>query len=276
MESLRPDSDDLDRFKSRNKKTSGALAPKASTKAVKAERPVRTNNSSVFLLIMILIVVSGFLVWSYMDQRSRIDGLQAELKGASDFIGRSKLLMARFEGELNVTGAEIEQSGSAVQQKLIFLDGEMRKLWGVSNDRNKKDIQKNAKSLTSIIEEIKLIRGQQEKAVELDKASQKAMSNLSSQVGIFHKKTGKLDGRISMLANEAVITRDEQEEALKGMTQELARFKSLLKQLDENKKALASIDASRLQLNERVVSLERKLNKLQLSFKKPTKALDVQ
>jgi len=79
-----------------------------------------------------------------------------------------------------------------------------------------------------------------------------------------------------MLANEAVITRDEQEEALKGMTQELARFKSLLKQLDENKKALASIDASRLQLNERVVSLERKLNKLQLSFKKPTKALDVQ
>jgi len=183
-----------------------------------------------------------------------------------------------------VTGVEMEQSGTAVQSKLAFLDSEMRKLWGVSNDRNKKLIQDNTGAVNGLSAKLEKITQQQTREAERNKVmsvqQQAALDSLSSSL---QTNTSKLDSRISMVANEAVITRDEQEGVLGAMEQELAQvgvlskqFGVLSKQFQESKKAIASIDASRRQLNERVVGLERKLNKLQLKLKPAPKSPDVQ
>ena len=150
MESLRPDREDLDQFKNRNKKQPKSAAVKQSRKSEKVVKPVRENSRMTPLLVMALVLLVGVFAWAYLKQQEKILVMEEELKDAADFIGRSKLLMARFEGELNVTGTELEQSGSAVQSKLAFLDDQMRKLWVVSNERNKKDIKGNAEALALV------------------------------------------------------------------------------------------------------------------------------
>ena len=150
MESLRPDRDELDRFKSRSsenkkdpksKKTGQASSPSAAASnapvaVVAAKIPVW-----VTMLLVVLLAGAGGMAWLFVEQQTQIASLQESLNKASGTIDQGQLLMARFEGELSETGSELEQSGSAAEKKLAFLDSEMRKLWAVANERNKKSIQ---------------------------------------------------------------------------------------------------------------------------------------
>ena len=280
MESLRPDREDLDQFKKRNIKTQKSVEGQNKIKVEKRVRSERQSSGLLTWFMLLVIVLGGFFAWFYIEQQSKLLALEEELQGASDFIGRSELLMARFEGELNTTGTEIEQSGSVVQKKLAFLDGEMRKLWVVSNERNKKAIKANADSYISLKEELSVLkqwRKDFEVANKKSKIKQEAtISSLSLQSTVLQGEVENLKGRVLLMANEATILREEQEETVGELKVGVKQIESLSKQLAESKKAISSIDASRLQLNERVVSLERIINKLQLNIKNNTKASDVQ
>mgnify|MGYP000577168307 CR=1 FL=1 len=277
MESLRPDREDLDQFKSRNKKIPKSTSAK---KTHQPAKPVRESSRMMPLLIVVLVLLSGFFAWAYLEQQEKLFAMQEELKGATDFIGRSKLLMARFEGELNVTGTEIEQSGSAVQSKLAFLDGEMRKLWVISNERNKKTIKDNANSLSLIKGDVKAVNQWRDKFEGLTKTAQlkqaAALNGLSLQSSVLQGESEELDGRVLLLSNEVAIMREEQSEALEGVKEKVELIASLSKQLVESKKAISSINASRRQLNDRVVGMEQQINQLQLSIKTKAKVSDVQ
>jgi len=277
MESLRPDREDLDQFKSRNKKIPKSTSVK---KTHQPAKPVRESSRVMPLFIVALVLLSGFFAWAYLAQQEKLLVMQEELKGASDFIGRSKLLMARFEGELNVTGTEIEQSGSAVQSKLAFLDGEMRKLWVISNERNKKTIKENANSLSLIKGDLKAVKQWRDKFEKVTKTAQlkqaAILNGLSLQSSVLQGESEELGGRVLLLSNEVAIMREEQSEALEGVREEVALIASLSKQLVESKKAISSINASRRQLNDRVVGMEQQINQLQISIKARAKVPDVQ
>jgi len=277
MESLRPDREDLDQFKSRNKKIPKSTSVK---KTHQPAKPVRESSRVMPLFIVALVLLGGFFAWAYLAQQEKLLVMQEELKGASDFIGRSKLLMARFEGELNVTGTEIEQSGSAVQSKLAFLDGEMRKLWVISNERNKKTIKENANSLSLIKGDLKAVKQWRDKFEKVTKTAQlkqaAILNGLSLQSSVLQGESEELGGRVLLLSNEVAIMREEQSEALEGVREEVALIASLSKQLVESKKAISSINASRRQLNDRVVGMEQQINQLQISIKARAKVPDVQ
>jgi len=277
MESLRPDREDLDQFKSRNKKIPKSTSVK---KTHQPAKPVRESSRVMPLFIVALVLLGGFFAWAYLAQQEKLLVMQEELKGASDFIGRSKLLMARFEGELNVTGTEIEQSGSAVQSKLAFLDGEMRKLWVISNERNKKTIKENANSLSLIKGDLKAVKQWRDKFEKVTKTAQlkqaAILNGLTLQSSVLQGESEELGGRVLLLSNEIAIMREEQSEALEGVREEVALIASLSKQLVESKKAISSINASRRQLNDRVVGMEQQINQLQISIKARAKVSDVQ
>jgi len=277
MESLRPDREDLDQFKSRNNKIPKSTSAKKTHQAVK---PVRKSSKMTPLFVVILVLLSGFFAWAYLEQQEKMLNMQEELKGASDFIGRSKLLMARFEGELNVAGTEIEQSGSVVQSKLAFLESEMRKLWVISNERNKKAIKDNTNSLSLIKGDVKVANQWRDKFEKEAKTAQfkqaTTLNSLSLQSSVLQGESEKLSDRVLLLANEVAIMREEQGESLESVKKEVALIASLSKQLAESKKAISSINASRLQLNERVIGMERQINNLQLGIKTKAKASDVQ
>ena len=154
MEGLRPDRDEVDSFQ-RNRKSGGkksSSAPEAKTSSElkpNKKRPVvakeAKSGSSIAVWIM-MAVIAGAVSWfgweGYKQQQSLKD-MHTELNDALVFLRQSKLLMARLEGELSETGAELEESGTDAQKKLKFLDSEVRKLWGVAYDRNRKSIAVN-------------------------------------------------------------------------------------------------------------------------------------
>ncbi len=257
MEGLRPDRDELDQFKHRSARTvkkTSASAPKVPV--VRSKPPV-----GLWFFVVILIAVCGFLGFGLWQQQDALTQLRKQINNTEGFVGQSKLLMARLEGELSETGAELEQSGSAVEKKLDFLDSEMRKLWGVSNDRNKKAIQANEAAVAGLESRIVAVLADQKKLAKklesVASSNEKLLSDLQSQLSAMEK-------RIALAASEASITREATTEELANLRQRLDKIEAAGSKSADNAKAIESINASRRQLNERVVDLERQLNQLKL------------
>jgi len=257
---MRPERDELDRFKSRK----DAQKVKPAKKSPSATTSSGTASKPVFLtfLVVILVFASGALGWGYMQQEARVSELKAELDDAIGFISQSKLLIARLEGELNQTGEELEQSGSAAAQKLKFLDSEMRKLWGVSNDRNKKAIQSNADALVGL--EAKLL-GQQKTVGGKVASLEQGQASFEKLMLDVQTSIKAVRSQVSLASGEMAITREAINEDLSLLRDEIEQLSQLADQIKRNQKAIAAIDTSRKQLNERFVALDRKVNEIQLS-----------
>lgn len=269
MDGLRPEVDELDRFKNRS-------APKAKVEAqkkgaVQSPQRVQIKSSSSFpiTVIFLLFVCAGTaFTWFSWKQQIEITSLKSQLSDASGFIDQSKLLFARLDGKLSETGVELAQSGSAAEKKLAFLDAEMRKLWGVAYDRNKKAIEDSQASLKKIESNLASMQRDQAAAV-------KGMSNLAEELKKVAKRAESNGSRLGSLVNEISVLRTDQEVVNADLKESLIENK---KHVDVVKKdtqdylaktakfdlSIESINASRRQLNERIVELDKKINALQL------------
>ncbi len=265
MDSLRPERDELDQFKKRSAKAPKTPKTPARGPAGSAEVSVKQAASPLRSVVMLLLVLaSGGLSWASYHQQQEVAALQKQLDDALSFIGQSKLLIARLEGELNITGEELAENGTAVEKKLAFLDSEMRKLWGVTNDRNKKAIRDNTEALDAMRGKIAAYEKQLKAAND---GYQLKLSELNTKVVRLERSQSGVESRISVVASESAITREAINDELAGLKKALARLDKQEKLISENQKAISSIDASRRQLNERVIDLERKLNEMQLGRK---------
>lgn len=294
MDSLRPDRDDLDLYNSRKNKNKSAKAALGKSgekaKGVNASRPVSPGASAqltgsnekakssggsplmIVLLLLMILALAG-LSYLYWQQSQTVTGLEKRLTDADEFIGQSKLLFARLEGEVTETGAELLQTGTSAEKKMAFLESEVRKLWAVAYDRNRKTIQAHEKSIETLGKKI----ADSQKTIAAQKASLSALKAESK------KGLAVLDGRVASMSGELSITRAEQEESLKLLEQKLTSIGSSNEALEkriesvqlsvsestkvqlENQQSLSSIDDSRRQLIKRVIDLEGRLSKLSAS-----------
>ncbi len=260
MEGLRPERDELDQFKHRAAR--GGKQKSAPPQGRSVAAPARSRGG-LWGGIIILLVVCGFLGFGLWQQQEALAQLRKQINDTEGFVGQSKLLMARLEGELNETGAELEQSGSAVERKLEFLDSEMRKLWGVSNDRNKKAIQANDAAIAGLEERIAQLVATQ-KALTKSVAGYEGAT--SQKLAALTQQLAAMDNRVALAASEASIMREATGEELRALSTKLSSFEKAQAVVAENAKAIESINASRRQLNERVVDLERQLNQLRVQL----------
>jgi chromosome segregation ATPase len=255
---MRPEADEQDRFKSR---TTNQKAAPVSAKSTPKPHPKSAKQPFLLIaLVCVLVCVSGALTWGFMQQEQQISQLDRDLKDAIGFVSQSKLLIARIEGELSETGEELEQSGSAAARKLAFLDSEMRKLWGISNDRNKKAIAANTLGREAL--QAKLNR--QEK--KLDDVG-KSLDAFESSFGRIDASIRAIETKVSLASGEMAITRESISEDLDVLRGEVAGIRALQLEIKDNKKAIAAIDSSRKQVNERLVRLSEQMNQLQLQSK---------
>lgn len=278
MDGLRPERDELDRFqsratpsKSKKQKPKSTPVEKDSGSGVKGSAPLFVGS---FALTLVLF---GFLGWAYMKQNKALTDVQRDLTEAMEFVNQSKLSMARLEGELSQTGAEIEQSGSAAAEQLKFLDSEMRKLWGIAGDKNRKAISQNSDAIAGLGVRVSQIKDKQLKSLEAQLAEQgKQLTALQSKVGSSEelaKQVASIKKQFATSQSELLLTREALENDIAELEKSIARMgdsitglsnSSMTQQVAENAKAIASIDASRRQLNERIVALDRRLNELKL------------
>lgn len=275
MDGLRPEVDELVRFKNR---AAGSVkeSPKQNKPKPAKEPKAKPASGSGLSGVLILLVIAAFAVfgWYSWQQQQEIDRLSARLGDASGFMDQSKLLIARLEGKLSETGEVLAETGTSAEKKLAFLDSEMRKLWGVSNDRNKKSIEENQAALASL--ETQLDKLQKSYSAETKSLKQDLLA-VTSEMKEVLKLAQSFESKVNGVANQISAFRADQESINSSMKNQLAQQKQLVEGFKNDTKSylerlakvdlsLESINASRRQLNERVVDMDKKLNDVLLKL----------
>lgn len=324
MDDLRPDVDEVRRFqqeRAKSAKVKTTPATDAESKPSQAQRtpnvtkkmevsggdvakaqytatPAKKNYFNLLLALMIICLAVGAAYYG-RQQQLLIEQMDENLAYATDYMKQSKLLMARLEGRVHETGSELEQSGSAVDQKLQFLDSEMRKLWGVAGDTNKKliaqtqseidsiktvttgltdavisqerksQVQQNSidelqTSLTAKAKEIVSLQASLAKQSADNTQLVKTLEQLKTQIKTLETAQAKLATDLLVQVQEAKSEIASVNEAVKSSADAESPFEKRIKNTEAS---IESINATRRQVNERIVTIERRLNDIQLLLK---------
>ncbi|WP_417545242.1 hypothetical protein [Marinobacter sp.] len=315
MEPIRPDDDELRAerpFGAAEQKAPAQKKPKSSAEAVggksKPPKPVKGSDNSngggrsglaVLWLLVIAVAIASVAGW--YSQNQRIQVLESQLEEADYWARQSKLALARFEGDLSETGESLQERGASLtdqiesqKKQLNEANSEIRKLWVIANERNKKrldDHQERVAAAEAGIAESKKALADVGSAVEKVRTSLGAdLASLTKQTETSvaaledanRQATEQLTALSKQLADvdqvvERRVRRFEQEQKLgiSGMEGRLSVLEKKLAGLSGNagdqalknelaavKKNVQAIDSSRAQLTSRLVRLSEEVNQL--------------
>jgi chromosome segregation ATPase len=207
------------------------------------------GNTIAILALVGLIAAAGFGWLQYQDLLARHDSLQA----------RFELL----ESRLSSTDESVTQSGAAMQlnisknkDELKKHWSEIRKLWGVSNDKNKSKIAANKKDIAFLV--------QKRSAIE------KSVAKLNTELDT---KIDKANSRISDIGVEALSLTEElnvTQQALRSYSDKLNQLKASMAETDatvvKNVDAIEAMDSFRRKTTQKLYELEQRSQRLQTTL----------
>lgn len=155
-----------------------------------------------------------------------------------------------LQDKLTNTGEQANLSVDAMKIILKELEHEVRKLWDVSNKRNKNDIANNASRLD---QQNKLLSQSAGQIEILSKDINKQEKQLSAQIIAAMEKNNASDADLAKKINGL----DSQIKAALANNP-----KNLAETLSEHDKAIKAMDGSRLQFMKRINALEKELKAL--------------
>lgn len=224
MSTIKPERDEIASHQSRLNKRPQAEGP--SRPAASRAAPAKSSSMAVFAFLLALIGIgtAAFSVWQ----------LQAAQQSLASAGGR----IAELEARLNLTNTESDQSVTKIHEKLEWADSEIRKLWGVAQDTNRKAIQANKSQLEGVDKIAKTAAADAKKANEVAGSQQSTLASLRSQsseqqlvltranekIGVLEEQlrqaddeTGKLQAQVDKLQNTLTGRVASNEEAIKAI-----------------------------------------------------------
>ncbi|MFN2360498.1 MAG: hypothetical protein ABR522_05395 [Marinobacter sp.] len=324
MEPIRPDDDEVRAGTKREEGLSAQREPQAGKKATaagakKPEPPAQAGTGGGgsrkqegkssggggsgrgVMLGIGLLIVAGAAGAGWYQQEQRIQTLEGQLEEADYWARQSKLALARFEGELSETGESLQEKGQSIEdrlsdqdERLDTADSEIRKLWGVANDRNRKRLDDHQSTLESLQADVESGKSDREELttslneLEADLASrmEEVASDLEKQVTEVREAGQKNASRLTELDEsldgvdklvERQLVRFEREQkltidglesriaALENATEELSggdQLEAVRGDLSELVERVEAIDSSRSQLTSRLVRLSEEVSDL--------------
>jgi len=303
MEPIRPDDDEL-----RAARDSNAEQPKENRPGKGGMPPEKPGNGggggrkgrSGFWGFLAILIVAGAGAAGWYQQSERIARMESQLEEADYWARQSKLALARFEGELSETGEDLQQTGQSIEQRfsdqeerLDTADSEIRKLWGIANDRNKSrlnDHEARLDALNKTVEQAATERAALSAALDsfeesigsqisaLESSLQKDLQVRDERADAQQSALGELRASVSSMEDlvESRIRRLEREQSLtidglEGRISSLEKatealtggeIESIRSELNSLKRTVESIDASRAQLTSRLVRLSEEVSQL--------------
>lgn len=214
-----------------------AEAPKP---APTAEPEPRSGGGSSFLAIVALLLAmaglggAGFLYTQWQDTRAML--VDAE--------SRIQQLEKRFEMSGEESAASVEVLNAKVKENA----SEIRKLWGVSYDTNRKGISTNQSGVAS---------------------NKKEIAALSKKVGSLDgavKKVAALESELANLKASTVSASRETKDTVAKLERQLSSVRAdLTARVGANEEAVQSIDTYRRTVNKDLVQLRDAIRSLQSS-----------
>ncbi|MDO3381869.1 hypothetical protein [Gilvimarinus algae] len=183
----------------------------------------------------------GYLAWQLTESNKALVAAQNRITD--------------LEARLDLNSDQSSETVDEIRDKLEWADSEIRKLWGVSHDTNRKKITANEDALAALKKQVG--------AVEKDAASARA-----SAASIKRELEGRLQALSTQLssATKAVETLRSSADQLQSLsldvqrlTQQMPGLRDLASRVKTNEEAIAAIDAYRRNLNRDILQLRQQL-----------------
>ena len=203
-------------------------------------------SNRIFSVILLLgLAAAG---WSLFVQ-------QEELAEERERLDQANQRLVVLEERLSATDNAMMQEGQDTKEQIGFWQDEIRKLWAVSNERNKKWIKDNERSINKITASI-------DGVVASTRNIQAAVDRHESA---FEQQQGIIDQLASLELQLQQIVRS-QRDLVDKVNKVNASFSQIRGDLSgkvkDNVEAIESIDAYRVTLNTKIRELELRLNQL--------------
>ncbi|MBB3169373.1 hypothetical protein [Simiduia aestuariiviva] len=221
--------------------TAGKAAPARPTRPQPSPRPAPKPSQTLATLALLIafagVAGSGYLAWQLQQSKTESAVMRGQLEGR----------IAELEGKLSMTEGEVMESAEAFKAKLVWADSEIRKLWGVSYDTNRKAIAANTEAIEAL-------------GKKLDSSNSKLLADVKKQLG-------SVDGKLlaaQATVDEQIDRMHRQIDKLAGLEKQLTQLKSdMTGRLKSNEEAIKAIDIYRLTVNRDLVTLKEQVNALQ-------------
>lgn len=223
-------------------------------KATGARR--RTGGSSsqgprmIGINLMLAVLVAGLVLagWFIANQHQLLTAEKKALDAAESRI-------AHLEDRLRTTDEAMSDSDQDQQQQIGLWESEIRKLWAVSNERNRGWIKDNEAAIAKLTKSLASIQASNR---DLGTAVGRHEAAFKQQQAIIDQLTS-MEISIQQLAS----TQRDIVDKVNTASQSVASLNAgLSNRVKENEQAVAAIDAYRVQVNTRLANIERRLDSL--------------
>lgn len=238
LSGIKPERDEIASHQSRlNKRPT----PRPASAAAPASAPAAKGSALSVIALLLALVGTGlgaFGVWQLQDS-------QAQLASANKRI-------VELEAQLNLTNTESGQTVSAIHEKLEWADSEIRKLWGVSYDTNRKAIRANADKVAQLDKTVKAAAADAKKANELAAAQRATLDTLRSQ-------SGEQQLLLSRASEEIDLLKQQLQEANSKLNTLTKQVSGLPERVASTEEAIKAIDAFRRTANNDIQQLKQRV-----------------
>ena len=212
-------------------------------RAASGGKPPRMIGINLMLALLIAgLVMAG---WFIANQHQTLTKSQNALA-----LAESRL--QTLEDRLIVTDAQLTDTGSETQEQIKTWESEIRKLWAVSNERNKKWIKDNEQAIAKLNKSVADIAASSR---EVSAAVGRHESAFKQQQTIIDQLTG-----VELQMQQILSTQRDLVDRVNASRQTVASLQAgLAGKVSDNEQAVASMDSYRAQTNSRLAEIERRL-----------------
>jgi predicted nucleic acid-binding Zn-ribbon protein len=230
--------------------------PRASATTPAAAGPVGGGSglTMVALVLAFLGLASSGLLYAQLG--TRFDKAQSDLAAAD-------LRIVELESRLALSNNESDQSVTAIHEKLKWADAEIRKLWVLANERNRKAIETNTARIDQLSTSLKTATATIDAAKTSGTDAKKLADANATQIKQMGLQISAAAEQASQAFDDAAGSRKELQAMstkLTAMDKSLAALKAdLAGRVRSNEEAIRAIDAHRMKLNTDIQAIQARL-----------------
>lgn|GEM_PF-5256455 len=203
--------------------------------------PVRSGKGYLFsgLLFVLLSGVAGAGYWQAAE-------LHKTLADTRQALEQTREQLSRVTGQVSQTGATITQSDSTFRGELKVVNSEIRKLWDVSNKRNRQWITQNQESLEKLHKRVDEV------------AKQADAGNTSA--GQAMAKLSEIDQVVKALASEQLAANSTMTTHVDSLTAEIASVQQLISTQKAWEEQLKSSSETQEELSKKLSAFQSQIS----------------
>jgi len=276
--SIAPDQDEVARFQ-RTKGKGGKSTASTEPVAENTRQASSGGGGGIAWLALLAVVALGALgYWQAMQWEAQ--RLEAAERDAAN-LKQAEQRIALLEGRLSNTDDSLNESGVALKVQLKEVNSEIRKLWGVSNDRNKKRLNEHKKRLDGLAKQLTAAETAIQSATKTTSTMQTQLATLKKQaaeqkkalagqvdsVKALRDSTAQLQKQWQSLSGKAQAGQQSAQQyadRLNLQEQKLASLEAeLIARMATQDEAAESFDIYRKQVNQSLLKLKEELRRVQ-------------